>query len=56
MNYIKDLENQRIKLEQKLATNKLKPEEIQITTNRLNNIHSMWSILVKAYATYYIDK
>lgn len=56
MAYVKELESQKIKLEQKLEGGKLPEVEAALMKERLNAIHSIWSILVKLYANYYIDK
>ncbi|CAD8148823.1 unnamed protein product [Paramecium pentaurelia] len=55
MNYIKDLEQQKNKLEQKIMSQKLKQEELTIIKTQFQSISSIWSILIKSYANYFID-
>ncbi|CAD8136632.1 unnamed protein product [Paramecium pentaurelia] len=55
MNYIKDIEQQKNKLEQKIMSQKLKQEELNTAKIQFQSVSSIWSILVKSYANYYID-
>ncbi|CAD8043599.1 unnamed protein product [Paramecium primaurelia] len=55
MNYIKDIEQQKNKLEQKIMSQKLNQEELNTSKIQFQSVSSIWSILVNSYANYYID-